>query len=65
MILDALRHREHATHLTVAGSVRILQQIAARKSYLIHMCHELEHRETQKALPKGLFMSYDGLTMKW
>ena len=64
MILDALRHRPHATHLTVADSVAILRRIGAPRSYLIHLCHDLEHEETQKSLPPGMYVSYDGLAVE-
>lgn len=65
MVLDALRHREHSTHLTVEDSVSTLGQIGAAKSYLIHLCHDLDHEETQKTLPEYVFVSYDGLTLDW
>lgn len=65
MILDGLRHRPHQTHLTVAESVKILQQIKARRSFIVHMCHDLDHSETQKDLPAGIEVSYDGLSIEW
>lgn len=65
MILDALRHRPHATHLTVEASLALLKRIGARTSYIIHMCHDLDHEETQKALPEGVRVSYDGLVVEW
>lgn len=65
MVLDALRHRSHKTHLTVENSVSLLQRIGAGKSYLIHMCHDLDHDKTQATLPESVFMSYDGLSVEW
>jgi phosphoribosyl 1,2-cyclic phosphate phosphodiesterase len=65
MVLDALRYRPHPTHLTVDQSVAILQRIAAPRSYLIHMCHDVDHADAQRRLPAGMFMSYDGLTLEW
>ena len=64
IILDALRHRPHKTHFTVAESVKVLQRIEAKQSYLIHMCHDLDHEETQKTLPDSIKVSYDGLTLE-
>jgi phosphoribosyl 1,2-cyclic phosphate phosphodiesterase len=64
MILDALRHKPHATHLTVADSVALLRRIGASRSYLIHMCHDLDHEETQKSLPRGVWVSCDGLMIE-
>jgi phosphoribosyl 1,2-cyclic phosphate phosphodiesterase len=65
MILDALRYRPHSTHLTVDESVAILHRIAAPRSYLIHMCHDVDHADAQRRLPAGMFVSYDGLTLEW
>jgi len=65
MILDALRLRPHLTHLTLEDSTALLQQIAARTSYIIHLCHDLDHEETQAKLPESCYVSYDGLTLEW
>jgi len=64
MILDALRHRPHRTHLTVENSVGLLRRIGAKQSYIIHMCHELDHAETEASLPPGIGVSYDGMTVE-
>ena len=61
MVLDALRDRPHTTHLTVEDSLTALARIGAERSYLIHMCHDLEHEALQLRLPKNVFVSYDGL----
>jgi len=63
MILDALRYRPHLTHMTVEESVGLLKRIKAKKSFLIHMCHDLDHSELEKALPEGIGVSYDGLEL--
>ena len=64
MILDGLRHREHRTHLTVAECAEILQRIGAKQSYMIHMTHDLDHEETERGLPGGIKLSYDGLVLE-
>lgn len=61
MILDALRHRDHKTHMTVEQSVAVLQQIKAKQSYLVHLCHDIDHAELEETLPDGINVSYDGL----
>ena len=63
MILDALRDRPHLTHLTLEDSLALLKRIGARQSYIIHMCHELEHSATEKRLPESVGISFDGLTL--
>lgn len=65
MILDGLRHRPHPTHLNIEAAVAMLKRIGARHSYLTHMCHDLEHEQTQESLPAGIFVSSDGMTLEW
>ncbi len=65
MILDALREKPHPTHLNLAGSVEALRRIGARKSYITHLCHNLEHARTQSRLPDGVHVPYDGLVESW
>lgn len=65
MILDALRHKPHSTHLTVEESVAVLAKIGAHRSFLTHMGHDLEHAETQELLPENVELSWDGLSLSW
>jgi phosphoribosyl 1,2-cyclic phosphate phosphodiesterase len=64
MILDGLRHRPHSTHLTVAESVALLERIGAPRSFLTHMCHDLDHAETEAGLPDTIRLAYDGLVVE-
>ncbi|NQU40801.1 MAG: MBL fold metallo-hydrolase [Lentisphaerae bacterium] len=65
MILDALRKTPHLTHLTLTDSLALLKQIEPKRAYTIHMCHDLEHAETEDSLPENVYVSYDGLTLEW
>ncbi len=61
MVLDALRYNPHPTHLTVDNSVKLLERIGAKQSYLTHLGHDLEHKTLAQALPDGIQPAYDGL----
>ena len=63
LVLDALRHRHHPTHLTVEQAVQAADQIAAEQTYFVHMSHDLPHEETDAALPAGMHLAYDGLVL--
>jgi phosphoribosyl 1,2-cyclic phosphate phosphodiesterase len=65
MVLDALKYKPHRSHFTVDESVAVLQQIGAGRSFLTHMCHALDHAETEKNLPESIRLAYDGLTLEW
>jgi phosphoribosyl 1,2-cyclic phosphate phosphodiesterase len=60
LVLDALRHRPHPTHFTLADAVALAQHIGARRTYFTHMCHDLPHAATCAALPAAMALAYDG-----
>lgn len=65
MILDGLRHRPHSTHSHIDSSLKLLARIGAPRSFLTHMCHDVAHAATQAALPEGVALAHDGLTIQW
>ena len=65
MILDGLRHRSHPTHLTVESALGLLSRIGPKRAYLTHICHDLDHEETQESLPSSIYVACDGLTLAW
>ncbi len=64
MVLDTLRYRSHPSHLCVAESLALLQAIGAGRSYLIHLCHDLEHARLESELPPGIRVACDGMVVK-
>lgn len=64
MILDTLRYRPHPAHLSVDEALDILSEINARESYMIHLCHDVEHSELEAILPHAVYVSYDGLSLQ-
>ena len=63
LILDALRHRHHPTHLTLSQAIGIAQNVAADRTYFVHMTHDLGHAKTQAELPEGMELAWDGLVL--
>jgi phosphoribosyl 1,2-cyclic phosphate phosphodiesterase len=61
LVLDALRHDAHSTHLSITQALGVVEKIQPRKTYFIHMCHDLGHEETEASLPENVRLSYDGL----
>ena len=60
-IVDALRHRPHPTHSTVERSLATVAQLAPRRAFFTHICHDLPHQETEASLPPHIRLAYDGL----
>jgi phosphoribosyl 1,2-cyclic phosphate phosphodiesterase len=63
LVLDALRHRKHPTHFTVAEATAAAARIGAGRTYFTHICHDLPHAETSAALPEGVALAHDGLVL--
>ena len=61
LVLPALRHTPHPSHATVEQAVQWAQRIGAKQTWLTHIAHELGHEATNRMLPEGVAMSYDGL----
>jgi phosphoribosyl 1,2-cyclic phosphate phosphodiesterase len=60
LIIDALRHRSHATHFSLAEAIAVSQQLAPRRTIFTHVCHDLGHAATNAMLPAGMELGYDG-----
>jgi phosphoribosyl 1,2-cyclic phosphate phosphodiesterase len=63
LALDCLRRTPHSTHLHLAKSIEYAKVIGAKRTYMIHLAHELEHAETEAELPETCHVAYDGLTL--
>lgn len=61
LVLPSLRHHPHPSHATVKQAVEWAQRIGARQTWLTHIAHELGHEETNRMLPPGIALAYDGL----
>ncbi|HZU21999.1 MAG TPA: MBL fold metallo-hydrolase [Terriglobales bacterium] len=65
LFLDALRHRPHPTHSTVQNSVRLAEELGAKRTFLTHICHDLPHEETNATLPPNVRLAQDGLRLEF
>lgn len=63
LVLNALRERSHPTHLSFAEAVAVIEEVRPRRAYLVHLSHETSHAEAQAALPAGIEVAWDGLTV--
>jgi phosphoribosyl 1,2-cyclic phosphate phosphodiesterase len=61
LVLPALRHTPHPSHANVEQAVAWAKRIGARHTWLTHISHDLGHGETNKMLPPGVALAYDGL----
>ena len=65
LFLDALRHKPHPTHSTVANSVRLVEELRPRRAFFTHISHDLPHEETNRNLPEHVKLAHDGLKLEF
>lgn len=63
LILDALHHRSHPTHMNVREALEVIEIVKPRQAYLTHCSHEIDHADLEKQLPSGVRVAYDTLTL--
>jgi phosphoribosyl 1,2-cyclic phosphate phosphodiesterase len=73
LVINALRHEPHPTHLNLSQAVELIAELKPRRAYLTHMSHEVLHEEVEEALttPGGRYhtrsevhLAYDGLSLE-
>jgi len=61
LILDALRHRPHATHFSLPEAIAVAEQLRPKRTIFTHISHDLPHAATNATLPAGMELGYDGM----
>lgn len=65
LFLDALRHKPHPTHSTVANSLRLVEELRPQRAFFTHISHDLPHAETNRELPPHVQLAHDGLKLEF
>lgn len=66
LVLDALRHRAHPSHMTLAQATTAAALVGASRTFFVHMTHDLGHSQTQAALVatgEPVALAHDGLVV--
>ena len=61
LVLGALRHEKHGTHLSIGQAISLAKEIGAKKTVLTHMGHQVDYFTTSGRMPKGIELGVDGL----
>jgi phosphoribosyl 1,2-cyclic phosphate phosphodiesterase len=62
LIIDALRHKPHPTHLSVEQALEVASRVHPGKTYFTHISHELPQAD-ESQLPDDARIAYDGLQL--
>jgi len=61
LVLNALRHRPHPTHFSLSEAAAVAERLQPRRAFFTHICHDLPHELTNRSLPEGTALAFDGL----
>ncbi len=64
LFLDALRYKPHPTHSTVERSLRWVEELAPKRAFFTHICHDLSHARAEARLPANVRLAFDGLQIE-
>jgi phosphoribosyl 1,2-cyclic phosphate phosphodiesterase len=63
LVLDALREKEHPTHMSIGEACEVVETIQPRHAWLTHLCHDHLHAEMDARLPGHIRVAFDGLRL--
>jgi len=63
LLLDCLRYVEHYSHINLEQSLQYASLIRAKRTYLIHMTHDIEFSTLRGQIPENVFVGFDGLKL--
>jgi phosphoribosyl 1,2-cyclic phosphate phosphodiesterase len=61
LVIDALRHKPHPTHMSVQEATNAAEMMGAKRTFFTHICHDLGQSVTETGLPVSIRMAFDGL----
>lgn len=61
LVLNALFHEEHPTHLSFAEAIAAARSIGAERTFFTHLTHRDAHADLEAELPSGIYAAFDGL----
>lgn len=64
LVINTLRERPHPTHLSLSETLAVIETLAPRRAYLIHLSHELGHEQATALLPANVAVAHDGLIIQ-
>jgi len=64
VVLNALRLKEHHSHLNLEQALELMEKINPEQGYFTHISHLLgKHAEVENKLPENVWLAYDGLVV--
>ena len=65
LVVDALRHTEHPTHMSIQEALAFRLQVEAKRTWFTHFQCEVMHARDEPQMPADVRFAYDGLKLTW
>ena len=64
LALDCVRIKPHSTHLCLDEALALVEELKPKRTFLIHLNHDILHERDSKRLPAGVEFAFDGLVVE-
>lgn len=65
LVINALRHEEHMSHLNLQQALDVIKTVKPKRAYLTHLAHQMGmHAQVEATLPTGVHIAYDGMEIE-
>ena len=65
LILSAIRHKPHHSHLSLEEALVLIDELNPKKAYITHISHHMGfHKEVEESLPENIYLAYDELVIE-
>lgn len=65
LVLSAIHEKPSPMHFTVLEAAEFARKVGAKKTWLSHISHHLDHEKGNRLLPEGMALAYDGLEIEF
>lgn len=66
LIIEALRKKEHYSHINLSQAIDIAQRLNVKKAWFTHVSHEMgKAADVNPTLPSNMMLAYDGLEIEF
>jgi len=65
LVVNALRRESHVSHFSLSEAQAFAASTGVHNTYFTHISHQMgDHAETDRELPAGMHLAYDGLQLE-
>jgi len=64
LIIGALRHKPHPSHLSISEAIEASRLIGAERTVFTHLSHNVDYAIDSSSLPPGVEFAFDGMVIE-